>query len=551
MAEARRAKVIANLKESIAEGEYYEAHQRCRSIVARQVGKQEFDSAFDLLAQIIGTLNESGHKQSAADLAVYYLEICKKSDQKPTETHTDRWSEFLTQIPLDAPEFSKFKNISLQLSADSENEHGSPALRWSYGQIYQENKMYKEALNQYSFGDSGQESGEIIVKVAKEDKTQAYEFLQEYVYKFLCQGKTMPASHVIKIFNKKWVEVSEETKSHPTVNFLKFLTEAVQGELKDQFMVLVEKYDSVWKGHESGPEYIKKISQLYFQADIETRTPAESAAKNPMASMMENMMQGGGMEEMIKNMSGNAGNAENSGNSGNPGNAGNNPMAGMDMGAMMGMAQQMMGGQGGGAGGMDMNAMAGMAQQMMSGPQGAQMAQMAQQMLGGMGGGQGGAGGLDLGALLGGLGGGQGGSAGSGGSGGSGGAGGGLDLGALLGGLGGQGGSGGGGLDLGALLGGMGGGAGGRSPGGSNGGSGLDLNAMLSGLGGNMSQMPSQTSYAAGSSPYADEPTPTENTTKPAKSEEKSSNARQMKTKIPENAKGQDLVGMESDDDLD
>merc|ERR1712071_606681 len=100
-------------------------------------------------------------------------------------------------------------------------------------------------------------------------------------------------------------------------------------------------------------------------------------------------------------------------------------------------------------------------------------------------------------------------------------------------------------------LGGMGGGAGGRSPGGSNGGSGLDFNAMLSGLGGNMSQMPSQTSYAAGSSPYADEPTPTENTTKPAKSEEKSSNARQMKTKIPENAKGQDLVGMESDDDLD
>ena len=52
----------------------------------------------------------------------------------------------------------------------------------------------------------------------------------------------------------------------------------------------------------------------------------------------------------------------------------------MDMGAMMGMAQQMMGGQGGGADGMDMNAMAGMAQQMMSGPQGAQMAQMAQQM---------------------------------------------------------------------------------------------------------------------------------------------------------------------------
>ena len=362
----------------------------------------------------------------------------------------------------------------------------------------------------------------------------------------MCQGKSLPASHIIKIFTKKWVEVEEATKSHPTVNFLKFLTEAVQGDLKDQFMVLVEKYDSVWKNHESGPEYIKKISQLYFQVDIETRSPAESAAKNPMASMMENMMQSGAMDDMMKNMGGNSGNAGNSANSANSTNSGNaNPMAGMDMGAMMGMAQQMMGGQGGGAGGMDMNAMAGMAQQMMSGPQGAQMAQMAQQMLGGMGGGQGGSGGLDLGALLGGLGGGQGGSGGQGGPGGSGG---GLDLGALLGGLGGQGGSGGGGLDLGALLGGMGGGA--RSAGGSSaGGSGLDLNAMLSGLGGNMSnmggsQMPSQTSYAAGSSPYADEePAPTQNTTKPA--------AKQMKTKIPENAKGKDVVGMESDDDLD
>ena len=78
MAEARRAKVIANLKQSIADGEFYEAHQRCRSIVARQVGKQEFDSAFDLLAQIIGLLNESGHKQSAADLAVYYRKVLTK-----------------------------------------------------------------------------------------------------------------------------------------------------------------------------------------------------------------------------------------------------------------------------------------------------------------------------------------------------------------------------------------------------------------------------------------------------------------------------------------
>ena len=72
MAAERRAKVIANLQKSIADGDFYEAHQRCRTIVARQVSKQEFESAFDLLAQIIKTLNDSGHKQSAADLAVYY-----------------------------------------------------------------------------------------------------------------------------------------------------------------------------------------------------------------------------------------------------------------------------------------------------------------------------------------------------------------------------------------------------------------------------------------------------------------------------------------------
>merc|ERR1712168_589791 len=101
MADARRAKVIANLQSSIADGDFYEAHQRCRTIVARMVSKSEFDSAFDLLASIIKTLNEGGHKGSSADLAVYYLEIFKKSELPVTENHIERWTDFIEAIPLD------------------------------------------------------------------------------------------------------------------------------------------------------------------------------------------------------------------------------------------------------------------------------------------------------------------------------------------------------------------------------------------------------------------------------------------------------------------
>ena len=171
-----------------------------------------------------------------------YLEIFKKSDQTISETHLDRWSSFLEKIPVDAPEFEKFKNLSLSLSANSENEFGSPELRFSYGQIFQQNGDYKSALDQYVFSDSGQECGEILIKIAKDDtncenEEKAYDLLQEYVYKFLCQGKYFAASHAVRIFIKKHVEPN----SHPTANFLKFLVEACQKGLKDQFMVLVRK----------------------------------------------------------------------------------------------------------------------------------------------------------------------------------------------------------------------------------------------------------------------------------------------------------------------
>ena len=58
--------------------------------------------------------------------------------------------------------------------------------------------MYKDALNQYSFGDSGQESGEIIVKVAQseeEGKAKAYEYLQEYVYRVVFEYFQLISGH--------------------------------------------------------------------------------------------------------------------------------------------------------------------------------------------------------------------------------------------------------------------------------------------------------------------------------------------------------------------
>merc|ERR1711976_78786 len=93
------------------------------------------------------------------------------------------------------------------------------------------------------------------------------------------------------------------------------------------------------------------------KATIETRDKSEQAAKNPLGSMVENMMQSGAMDDIMKNMAG---------ASGSQGGAPD----------LQSMAQQMMSGPQGAN-------MMNMAQQMMSGPQGANMMQMAQQMMSG------------------------------------------------------------------------------------------------------------------------------------------------------------------------
>ena len=99
MSDERRKKVAANLQKSIADGDFYEAHQRCRTLVARMVSKKEYTAAFELLTKISKTLNQHEQRASAADLAIYYLDIYKKSQLNNVDEHIDAFVEFHENIP--------------------------------------------------------------------------------------------------------------------------------------------------------------------------------------------------------------------------------------------------------------------------------------------------------------------------------------------------------------------------------------------------------------------------------------------------------------------
>ena len=113
----RQQKIIDQLKSSINEGEFYEAHQRCRTLIPRMLSKKQYSESFELLKQINQTLFDQKHLREAADLAIMYLETFKKANESATlnlEDHFENLSQLYANMTTDLPEFEKFRRESLK-----------------------------------------------------------------------------------------------------------------------------------------------------------------------------------------------------------------------------------------------------------------------------------------------------------------------------------------------------------------------------------------------------------------------------------------------------
>ena len=89
MASDRLTKISENLKKSIQDGDYYEAHQRTRTLASRYLMKKQYSEAYKILTEIAESLSEKGEMKSSSDLAILYTEVLEKSGDKVDDDRID------------------------------------------------------------------------------------------------------------------------------------------------------------------------------------------------------------------------------------------------------------------------------------------------------------------------------------------------------------------------------------------------------------------------------------------------------------------------------
>lgn len=432
----RQAKILESMKESIASGDFYEAHQRTRTIVSRNMMKKQFDAAYKLISEVVSSLIDHGHLKSASDLALFYIEVLKKSNITATQLGTDEKIDEIANL-LDAFEISnvelnKFTGQILELTQSDEEPYGNQTLRYLIGNHYFSNKSYENAMKHFVHSESGKEVGDslalLYIEIGNEkSESSLSKFDQKMistVFECLALGKYINAIQAIKFMGKK-AEKQEGfmgfcDSTDMSINFLKFLSESIQNNDFNSYKTVTQNYEQLYQDIENHQAYLEKICQKNFGKSLkdprESKQSSYQGSPNKKgnnhankSSAMPDMSGVGGLGANMADLLGNInmddissmmGGAPSAGGSGGA-QSNASPFGGMDMGAMAGMAQQMMannpnfmndiGAMFGGPekaktekpkpsqsqqqappaaenpfGGMDMGAMAGMAQQMMA-----------------------------------------------------------------------------------------------------------------------------------------------------------------------------------------
>ena len=239
----RQAKILESMKESIASGDFYEAHQRTRTIVSRHLMKKQYDNAYNLISEVVASLIEHNHLKSASDLALLYVEALKKSNitanDLTSDEKIDQIANLLDAFEISNVELTKFTGQILELTQSEDEPYGSQTLRYLIGNHYFGQKSYENAIKHFVHSESGKEVGDSLALLYFESGTENSSSVSKFdqvlistIFECLALSKFINAVQALKFMQKK-AEKKEgfsgfSDSTDMSMNFLKGVVEQVR-----------------------------------------------------------------------------------------------------------------------------------------------------------------------------------------------------------------------------------------------------------------------------------------------------------------------------------
>ena len=172
----------------------------------------KFSEAEDLLYE--GSLNLFKHNQisSATDLALTYIEVLGKTNQRTKESHEksyQRLAKLFEKIPRDSPYFDNFKSQAIQWSSTDQYSSGHPRLHQLIAHNLWSSKRYSESRQNFLLSCDGSGCGQMLVEfhTHKGFPTEIDLFIVNTVLQYLVLRKHVVAAWALKAY----------TENHPSI----------------------------------------------------------------------------------------------------------------------------------------------------------------------------------------------------------------------------------------------------------------------------------------------------------------------------------------------
>ncbi|KAF3935582.1 hypothetical protein ABW19_dt0203586 [Dactylella cylindrospora] len=305
---ARIDKTIARLKQRIAEGQFYEAHQQLRVVAARYVKSSSWTSAIDILFSGAQSLLQAQQGGSGGDLTLFLIEVYTTGSIPCDAASKARLYTLLGLMDPEEPTRKKAINAAVVWSSKfSEYEAGDPELHHFAGSLYAKDHEPYDAEKHLLLGTK--DSCIVLTNLlytwyTQDEPSAAPLYISRAVLCYLLIGNVREAGTALDTFTSRLLQdntggklavQSVETNALdarifpalPLMNFLRLLVLAVtRGRgAAEVFRSLRGHYAPLLKEVGGWDEALEQIAEMYFGIQVPRQ-------RNFMADMMNSFFGG-------------------------------------------------------------------------------------------------------------------------------------------------------------------------------------------------------------------------------------------------------------------
>ncbi|XP_067936092.1 Golgi to ER traffic protein 4 homolog [Watersipora subatra] len=292
------SRIVSKLESSIANGNYYEAHQLYKTLSHRLTSKQKHGEAINYLYTGACMLLRNKQIESGADLAMTLLDVLNKLDSDSKLQYISKLSSIHALIPPDAVERRQFVSKSIKCTKTATCTAGSPEFHKALAITLWQEKSLHAAQYHFLYATDGENFGKFLADFHCNHGGYPYEvdlFIAQIVLQLLCLKNWTTANVTFCTYVNSHPDVQKEDTLFypPLLNFLHFLLQAVKDGMSLQvFAILCEKYQVSLSRDPIYKTYLDKIGQNFFGV------PAPAGSGGLLGGLLGSLFSGASEEDV-------------------------------------------------------------------------------------------------------------------------------------------------------------------------------------------------------------------------------------------------------------